>query len=173
MKLQKEYPPSWFQLPEASTAHSVHWGINPLLKSTTYFSQAPIPSLKSPNCPNLPFQTILPQILFFFCESLKSQLRQRKTFLFINFFVKCFFLNCNLLLHTRLNSHYKACCKKKKHTKIKRNRKSLQKEPTVNRCLLTLDLKSFRLQVKGKHSIDREFQGLAVQGKKLLTYTTL
>ena len=29
-------------------------------------------------------------------------------------------------------------------------------------CLLILDLKSFRSQVKGKHSIAREFQSLAV-----------
>ena len=36
----------------------------------------------------------------------------------------------------------------------------------MNRFLLTLALKP---QVKGKHSIGREFQSLAVQGKKLLT----
>ena len=53
--------------------------------------------------------------------------------------------------------------------KIKAHRKSLQKEPTVNRCLLILHLKPFRSWVKGKHSIGREFQSLAVQGKKLLT----
>ena len=47
---------------------------------------------------------------------------------------------------------------------------SLYKEPTVNRCLLILDLKPFRLKVKGKHSIGREFQSLAVHEKKLLTY---
>ena len=35
-------------------------------------------------------------------------------------------------------------------------------------CLLILDLKPFRLQVKGKHTIGREFQRLAVQGNKLL-----
>ena len=34
------------------------------------------------------------------------------------------------------------------------NRKSLQKEPPGNRCLLILDLKLLRLQVKDKHSID-------------------
>ena len=44
--------------------------------------------------------------------------------------------------------------KKKKHKKIIAYRKSLQKEPTGNRCLLILDLKPLRLQVKGKHSID-------------------
>ena len=73
-------------------------------------------------------------------------------------------------LHARLNSHYKArSYKKKKHKKIKAYTKSLQKEPTVNMCLLILDLKSFGSQVKGKYSIGRKFQSLAVQGKKLLT----
>ena len=50
------------------------------------------------------------------------------------------------LLHARLDSPYKAWSnKKKKHKKIKAYRKSLYKEPTVNRCLLILDLKPFRL----------------------------
>ena len=40
----------------------------------------------------------------------------------------------------------------------------------VKRCLLILDLKPVRSQVKGKHSAGREFQSLAVQRKKLLTY---
>ena len=52
---------------------------------------------------------------------------------------------------------------------MKAYRKSVQKESTVRRCLLILDLKPFRSYVKGKHSIGREFQSLAVQGKKLLT----
>ena len=48
-------------------------------------------------------------------------------------------------LHTRLNSHYKArSYKKKKHKKIKTHRKSLYKKPTVNRCLLIIDLKPLR-----------------------------
>ena len=48
-------------------------------------------------------------------------------------------------LHARLNSHYKAWSHKKKiHKKIKPCRKSLQKEPTVNRFLLILDLNPFR-----------------------------
>ena len=69
-----------------------------------------------------------------------------------------------------MNSHYKASSyKKKKDKQIKAYRNSLYKKPTVNRCLLILDLKPFKLLVKGKHSIGREFQGLAVQGKKLLT----
>ena len=33
--------------------------------------------------------------------------------------------------------------------------KSLYKEPAVNKCLLILDLKPFKLEVKGNHSIDR------------------
>ena len=78
------------------------------------------------------------------------------------------FLNIDSL-HSRLNSHYKAWSyKKKKHKKIKAYRKSLYKEPTFNRCLLILDLKPFRLSVKGKHSIGREFHSVAVRGKKLL-----
>ena len=77
-------------------------------------------------------------------------------------------------LHARLNSNYKAWnYKKKKHNKIKAYVKSLQKEPTVNRRLLILDLKPFRLLVKGKHSIGRESQSLAVRGKKLLAQTSL
>ena len=58
---------------------------------------------------------------------------------------------------------------KKKLKKIKVYKQSLQKEPTVYRSLLILDLKLLRLYVKGKHSKGREFQSLAVRGKKLLT----
>ena len=48
--------------------------------------------------------------------------------------------------------------------------KEAQKEfSTINRCLLILDLKPFRLWVKEKHSIGRDFQSLAVRGKRLLT----
>ena len=83
-----------------------------------------------------------------------------------------FFLNWDSL-HARLNSHYRAWnYKKKRHKKIKAYRKSLYKEPTVNMYLLILDLKPFRLQVKGKHSIGKEFESPAVQGKKLLTQTS-
>ena len=47
-------------------------------------------------------------------------------------------------LYVRLNSHCKAWSyKKKKHKKIKAYGKSLQKEPTINRCLLILDLKPY------------------------------
>ena len=80
-----------------------------------------------------------------------------------------FFFNWDSL-HKRLSSHYKACTyKKKKHKKVKAYKKSVKKEPTVKRYLLILDLKPLRSQVKGKHSIGREFQSLAVRGKKLLT----
>ena len=86
---------------------------------------------------------------------------------------KIVFFNWDLL-HARLNSDYKAWSSyKKKYKKIKAYTKSLQKELTVNRCLLIPDLKPFRLNVKQKHSIGREFQSLAVQGKKLLTQTSL
>ena len=71
--------------------------------------------------------------------------------------------------HARLNSHYKAWnYKKKKHKKIKAYSKSLQREPTVSRCLSILDLKPFRLQLKRKHSTGKKFQSLAKRGKKLL-----
>ena len=59
--------------------------------------------------------------------------------------------------------------KKKKHKKVKAYRKSAYKEPTVKRCLLILNLEPLRSYVKGNHSIGREFQSLAVRGKKLLT----
>ena len=73
-------------------------------------------------------------------------------------------------LHAKMISHYESWnYKKKKHKKIKAYRKSVQKEPTVKRCLLILDLKSLRSQVKGKCSLCMEFQSLAVRGKKLLT----
>ena len=73
-------------------------------------------------------------------------------------------------LHARLNNHYKTqSYEKKKHKKIKAYRKFVQKEPTVQRCLLILGLKPFTSQVKENHSIGREFQSLAVRGKKLLT----
>ena len=42
---------------------------------------------------------------------------------------------------------------------------STQKEHTVKRCLLILALKPLRSYMTGKHSIGREFQRLAVQGK--------
>ena len=46
------------------------------------------------------------------------------------------------LLHARLNSHYKEWSyKKKEHIKIEKYRKSVQKEPTVKRCLSILGLK--------------------------------
>ena len=78
------------------------------------------------------------------------------------------------LLHARLNSHYEAWSYKKRSTKkIAGYGKSVYKEPIVKRCLLILDLKPLRSQVKGKHSIGREFQTLAMRGKKPLTQTSL
>ena len=84
-----------------------------------------------------------------------------------------FFFNW-VSFHARLNSHYHAWSyKKKKHKKLKTYRKCLQKEPTVKRYLLIFYLKLLRSQVKEKHSLGREYQSLAVRGKKLLTYTFL
>ena len=40
------------------------------------------------------------------------------------------------------------------------------KEPRVKKCLLILDLKPLRSQVKGKNSIGKGLQSLAVHGKK-------
>ena len=93
------------------------------------------------------------------------------TLLLFVVYIIFFFFNWDSL-HAILNSHYKAWSyKKKKHKNIKD--KSVQKEPTIKRCLLILYLRPFRLQVKGKHSIDREFQSVAVRRKKLLTQTSL
>ena len=55
-----------------------------------------------------------------------------------------FFFNWDSL-HARLNSHYKAWTyKEKKNKKIKAYRKSVQKKPTVKRCMLIPVLKPFR-----------------------------
>ena len=54
----------------------------------------------------------------------------------------------------------------KEDKKIKAHRKPVEKEPANKRCLLILDLMPFP-------SIGKEFQSFAVQGKKLLTLTTL
>ena len=64
-----------------------------------------------------------------------------------------FIIECNWnffnwdTLHARLSSHCKAWSykkKKKKKEEIKAYRKSLLQEPTVNRCLLILDLQPYR-----------------------------
>ena len=48
-------------------------------------------------------------------------------------------------LYARLNSYCEAwSSKKKKYKKIKAYRKYVQKNPTVKRCLLILDLKPLR-----------------------------
>ena len=64
---------------------------------------------------------------------------------YLKLYLEFFFFNWDSL-YARPNSHYKAWSyKKKKHKKIKAYQKSLQKEPTDNRCLLILDLKPLRL----------------------------
>ena len=56
----------------------------------------------------------------------------------------------------------------------KRSKQNIQEICLIGkRCLLTLDLKPFRSQVIEKSSIGREFENLALRGKKLLTYTYL
>ena len=81
--------------------------------------------------------------------------RWRYSFVNLNFMLfsfcyifVCFFLFIFLTwesLHARLNSHYRVWSyKKKEHKMIKAYRKSLYKEPTVNSCLLILDLKALR-----------------------------
>ena len=88
-------------------------------------------------------------------------------------FVLLFIVNWDSL-HVRLNSHYEArSYKKKKHKKVKAYRKSVWKEPTVKRFPLILELMLLKSKIKGKHSIDREFQCLAVRGKKLLNWISL
>ena len=76
--------------------------------------------------------------------------------------LKWYFFNWDSL-HARLKSHYEAWSyKKKKHKKITAYKKSVQKEPTVKRFMLILDLKPLRSQVKGNPCIGREFQSLAM-----------
>ena len=45
--------------------------------------------------------------------------------------------------------------------------------PEDKTSLLTLDWKPFKPEVHEKHSAGKEFQSLAVQGKKSLTYSSL
>ena len=84
------------------------------------------------------------------------------------------FFNWNLL-HARLNSHYEAWnYKKKKYKRLKHMENLFRKKVQIKkRCLLILNLQPFRSKVKGKHSISREFQSLAVPAEKLLTQTSL
>ena len=46
-------------------------------------------------------------------------------------------------------------------------------EPKDKICLLILDVKPFRSQIKGMHYAGKEVQSLAVLGKKLLTWRSL
>ena len=69
-------------------------------------------------------------------------------------------------LHAKLISQHEEWSYKKKKRK---NIKSIQ-ENSLERIQrlkspITLDLKPFRSEVKGKHSTGREFQSLAVRGK--------
>ena len=61
-------------------------------------------------------------------------------------------------VHAMLNSHYEALSCKKNLKKVEAYRISVQKEPTAETFLLILNLMPRRLQIKGKHSIGREFQ---------------
>ena len=94
------------------------------------------------------------------------------------FWISDIFFNWDSL-QTRLNNYWQAWSYKKKSNKnIKTYRKSvskpilsvgsffLKKEPTNKMCLLILDLKPLKSKSKGKHSIDIEFQNLAVKLKK-------
>ena len=74
----------------------------------------------------------------------------------------CFIFNQDSLYLT-LNSHYEAWSYKKKKHKNRAYRKSVQKETTAKRSLLIIDVKAKRSQVKGKHSIGRDFQSLVCQ----------
>ena len=70
---------------------------------------------------------------------------------------------------SRLNSHYKACTYKKKKKNIKGIQLSCLPDPKDKRSPLTLNLWSFRPQVKEKHSVSTKLQSPNVAGKKLLT----
>ena len=101
--------------------------------------------------------------LYITSSALRENIQQDSGLCFIicSFF-GVFFFNWDLP-HARLNSHFEVWSyKKNKQKKITGYRKSVQKEPTVKRCLLILDLKPLKSQVKGKHFIGREFQSLAV-----------
>ena len=52
--------------------------------------------------------------------------------------------------------------KKRRSKGLKANKKAVYKEIKDKSCLLTLDLKLIRSYVGGKHSPDRELQGIAV-----------
>ena len=60
--------------------------------------------------------------------------------------------------------------RKKSTGRLQHTGNLFRKNFRVKRCLLILELKPLRSQVKGKHSVGREFQSLVVQRKKLLTY---
>ena len=53
-----------------------------------------------------------------------------------------------------------------RHEVTKKKKKEMQKKVFVN-------YRPFRSQIKGKHSIGKEFHSVAVQGKKMLTCISL
>ena len=59
--------------------------------------------------------------------------------------------------------------RKRSSKRLKHAENLFRKKLQLKTCLLILDLKTLRSLVKGKHSIGREFQSIAVRGKKLLT----
>ena len=83
------------------------------------------------------------EVLSSFQSVLTHDLAFRDPFSLKNAPMKHIFFNWGSL-HIKLNSHCKAWSyNKKKHKNIRAYRKSLQKEPTVYRCLLILDLKPY------------------------------
>ena len=73
-----------------------------------------------------------------------------------------FFFNWDSL-HARLNSHQRhGVTRKEAQKKLQDTENLFRKKPTVKRYLLILDLNPLRSWVKGKHSIGREFQSLAM-----------
>ena len=72
------------------------------------------------------------------------------------------------LFHAILKNLCKVWSYKRRRRKtLKTNKKVIWNEAKDKKCLLTLDSKLFRSKVRGNHSLEREFQSLAVQGKKL------
>ena len=51
---------------------------------------------------------------------------------------------------------------KRNTKKLNHTENCLEREPTVKRCLLILDLMPLRSKIKGKHSIGRELLSLVV-----------
>ena len=83
-------------------------------------------------------------------------------------YLTCFFNRSSL--YTRLNSQHKTWIyKRKKIAMMNRIWKSWMER----RCLLNLDLNTFRINVKGKESTLKLFPSVTIRRKKLLTSTSL